>query len=88
MVFFATDPVFDTSHEVSKNSNFQPNVLKQEMHDPEFDAMESSMASPSKRTTKNSSTAASASTTPVSKWTDRQLKRQLGLTREDLNRYA
>lgn len=70
------------------DKNYQPNVLKQEMHDPEFDAMESSMASPSKRTTKNSSTAASASTTPVSKWTDRQLKRQLGLTREDLNRYA
>lgn len=69
------------------DKNYQPNVLKQEMHDPEFDAMESSMASPSKRTTKNSSTAASASTTPVSKWTDRQLKRQLGLTREDLNRY-
>ncbi|CAO4362477.1 unnamed protein product [Caenorhabditis nigoni] len=47
--------------------------------------------STSKRTSSKSA-ASSAATTPTAttsstKWTDRQLKRQLGLTREDLNRY-
>uniref|UniRef100_A0A1I7TEU9 Treslin_N domain-containing protein n=1 Tax=Caenorhabditis tropicalis TaxID=1561998 RepID=A0A1I7TEU9_9PELO len=57
------------------------NTVKQEPEDSEFDEIE--MKSP--RSTKSS--ASSAPATPATKWTDRKLRRQLGLTREDLNRY-
>ncbi|EFP03054.1 hypothetical protein CRE_28122 [Caenorhabditis remanei] len=60
--------------------------VKQEEEDPELDFPETTSSSLSKRTSKTTSASSSAATTP-SKWTDRQLKRQLGLTREDLNRY-
>ncbi|EGT31242.1 hypothetical protein CAEBREN_12229 [Caenorhabditis brenneri] len=64
--------------------------VKPEPEDPEFDAIEMSSptTSPSKRASKSST---SSSTNPgaggASKWSDRKLKKQLGLTREDLNRY-
>lgn len=61
------------------NFHFQPNV-KLEAEDPEFDAIESSSGP--------QPCSSSAPPPKPTKWTDRQLKKQLGLTREDLNRYA
>ncbi|CAI2296762.1 unnamed protein product [Caenorhabditis sp. 36 PRJEB53466] len=78
-------------------------VIKQEIEDEEFDAIEGGQpcSSSSKPTSSvsflaSSSSALSSTSTLTStssssssnqKWTERQLRRQLGLTREDLNRY-
>ncbi|CAP37339.1 LOW QUALITY PROTEIN: Protein CBG20244 [Caenorhabditis briggsae] len=89
----ANTPVLRERSTRKRPSRFRHSISDSRPDIDDDDEVAPSAPSTSKRTFSKSA-ASSAATTPTAttttsstKWTDRQLKRQLGLTREDLNRY-